>query len=111
MLTAPYLHLFAQGFEHDDGAIVGNREALLALKAGIECALTATRGVACVEAFVNDGEGYFLNLYCVSDSEMERMIQPYRDRDIDDESGMWPEQLPFQPHPRVDQGNQTDAGT
>lgn len=99
----PWLHLFSQGFEHDDGAIVGTRDALLALKAGIEQALVGDHGTGCVEAFVNDGEGYRLNIYRVSEVEMGRMARPYPTGTVDGSEQqpqlgrMRPEDLPFQP--------------
>lgn len=50
------LHVYGQAAWHDDVYIVGNRQALLALKRAIEDALTGQKGV--LNAMTNDGEGY-----------------------------------------------------
>jgi len=100
-MNSPLLHVFSQSFEHDDAAVVGTREALLALKAGIERALADERGVAMVDARVNDGEGFFLNVYCVDDRTMRFVGVPYADRDVESVAGVLPCNLPAQPGPMV----------
>jgi len=58
--TIKLLHLYAQTNWHDPAFIVGNRPALLALKAAIERALSDEEGMGKADAFTADGEGYSL---------------------------------------------------
>ncbi len=58
--TIKLLHLYAQADWHDPAFIVGNRPALLALKAAIERALSDEEGIGKADAFTADGEGYSL---------------------------------------------------
>ena len=51
------LHIFGQGAWHEEVHIVGNREALEALRDTILSCI-ASKEARSMEAFVNDGEGY-----------------------------------------------------
>ncbi len=59
------LHLYGQGYYHDEVYIVGSRASLISLKKAIEDALETGRGSA--EFFTADGEGYDLNILARED--------------------------------------------
>lgn len=54
------LHVYAQQAPHDEAFIVGNREALLALRRAINAALASGQGKA--DASVADGEGFSIHV-------------------------------------------------
>lgn len=56
MSNEPYVHIYAQHWEHSPATIRGNREGLLELKRAIEVALEKGGGKA--NLFTSDGEGY-----------------------------------------------------
>lgn len=70
------LHIYGQDFWHTCGYIVGNKEALIALKNAIEIALDEGEGV--VDVYVNDGEGY--DVHVIRDnSDWKYKAVPYTD--------------------------------
>jgi len=77
MSAAPLLHIYAQDAWHDDAFIVGEPEALRALRSAIDRAL-ADRNAA-VEAMVADGEGYHVLVLCRPPEAIEGMKMPYTD--------------------------------
>lgn len=89
----PFLHIRGQYNWHDHVQIVGNRPALIALQKAIDTALAAdgaTRGFA--EAFVTDGEGYFVQVDLMpTHAEMKAIPEPYTD-DVarDNTDRQWP---------------------
>lgn len=106
-----WLHLFAQPQWHFEASIVGTRKGIEALRDALNRALDDADGVASAEVFANDGEGYGVNVYVVTFAEMDRMQQPYTDRDLFNPNGqpglMWPCHLPRQPRAAT---NQREAG-
>ena len=64
------LHLVPQYTYHDDAEIVGTAEALSALRDAITYALK--RGVAEINTFASDGEGYPLTVRRLSDADFEK---------------------------------------
>ena len=53
---APWLHIYAQPFQHEDAVIRGNVEALTALRDALTVAIET--GQAEADAFCHDGEGF-----------------------------------------------------
>ena len=72
-----WLHLYGQYAWHDDAKIVGNREALTALRDAIDKALADKNGEAELEAIAGDGEGYRVVIRRVPRSFVQRMSVPY----------------------------------
>lgn len=90
------LHIYAQAHSHQDAYIVGNREALIALKEAIEMVLISKKdGVFGMDAFTSDGEGY--KIIVVETDDMEHMVLPYTGDDFHvargDGSDKWPFEL------------------
>ncbi len=77
-MKIPFLHVYAQPFWHQEAFIVGNREALEALRDAIDSALAEDEGKAVVVAA--DHEGYDLHVYREEDqSYWENSMLPYTD--------------------------------
>ena len=75
------LHLYAQDSEHGEAYIVGNQEALMALRDSIDEVLAS--GSQGVEMIPADGEGYSLNVV-QEDSDWQSSVwqgleMPYQD--------------------------------
>lgn len=90
------LHIYPQMAWHDGAAIVGTRCALESLRETIDQALAEGNGNSFMEAFVNDGEGYELQVSVVE--SMDGMALPYADemaRETRDER-IWPFDLAVQ---------------
>ena len=51
------LHIYSQSFWHAPALVIGQRKALEELAKAIQTALATGQG-KCIDAFVNDGEGY-----------------------------------------------------
>lgn len=74
------LHIYGQGCQHDEAAIVGTREALQELAKKIDLALsypppTESNG----EFFAGDGEGFDLKVICIGEGGMDGWFLPYHD--------------------------------
>ena len=55
------LHVYSQAAEHDEAYLIGNRQALAALRAALDRLLTGMpQDAVSLDAEVNDGEGYAL---------------------------------------------------
>ncbi len=98
------LHIYGQREWHEDAFIVGNVEALKALRAGIDKLLaTGGKGLANIpdgytdkvdmDFWVNDGEGYPLHIILINGDwhteKWENLMMPYYDEiasDKDEES-------------------------
>ena len=70
-----FMHIFAQSFWHDSATICGTKAALEDLRDAIDCALISGQDEA--TAFVNDGEGYRIEVMQFSEDEMMKMVVPY----------------------------------
>ena len=90
----PILHVHPQEFYHSDAYLVANREALAALKARIEEALST--GDAAVEMTAADGEGYELKIQVINkpiaSEDWENAALPYSDECAQDKrpNAVWP---------------------
>ena len=73
----PWLHIYAQYAYHDPVRILGTREALVALRDGINRALEHENGEAEAEAITNDGEGYGVEIKCVPRRAVHDARLPY----------------------------------
>lgn len=83
MIEQPILHVYAQAFWHEEAVIVGNREALLTLRATIDAALQSGgewNGVSS-EVSTADGEGYAIRVRRMDDEAIDKLILPYTDKD------------------------------
>lgn len=69
------LHIYGQRAEHDDAFIIGDFEALTALREAIDRALNSPKAET-VTPFTEDGEGYLLTV--LHDGTSELMV-PYTD--------------------------------
>lgn len=91
-----FLHIYAQDQWHADAFIVGNAEALKALRDAIDRALERGHGYA--SCYVNDGEGYYTAVVKVDDKEkLDRLGVPYTDEVAGAQSvdnPIWPWDLP-----------------
>ena len=76
-MTSPYLHVYPQEQWHSEALLIGNREALLALRHAIDCALDHETGG--LTPFVNDGEGYDLAVVCADQKTIDSLTVPYTD--------------------------------
>jgi hypothetical protein len=77
----PYLHLYAQKYQHADAEIIGNREALVMLRESLNKALSLDYvggKRSKIEVFTNDGEGYSLFVRCVESDTVDRQFDGYR---------------------------------
>jgi len=86
------LHIYGQTYPHDHAFLVGNKEALKALREAIDAALNNQAGGTTV--FATDGEGYDVKVYCEEEEEYwGKSKLPYNDRDMfieyDEDVGPW----------------------
>ncbi len=75
--ASPWLHLYAQYAWHDEARIVGNREALTALRDAIDRALADKNGEAEFAAVAGDGEGYRVDIRRVPRRAVQNSAVPY----------------------------------
>lgn len=81
----PYLHLYAQKYQHANAKIVGNREALIKLRDVISAALIGLDDSSClIDVFANDGEEYSLFVRCVEECQFLEYKTPYTERECYD---------------------------
>lgn len=73
-MTNNILHIFAQYSHHGEARIEGTREGLEALAAAIKHALKY-KDATSKPVFVNDGEGYTVEVKCVT--SVEDLESPY----------------------------------
>lgn len=82
-----YLHVYGQGVWHDSVLIVGNRKALLTLRATIDKALKRSGAQTSDTVFAGDGEGYnALITRCDNERLWPQLAAPYTD-EIAQDSG------------------------
>jgi hypothetical protein len=92
------LHLYAQDSWHDPAYIVGSRQALQALRDGLDVALRGDD--AQVQVMVNDGEGHTVHVTIVDEALSDRLNLPYIDciaRDSNGADALQPWQLSHEP--------------
>lgn len=73
----PWLHIYAQYAYHDPALILGTRDALVALRDGIDRALEHENGEATVEGITADGEGYGVEIKRVPRRAVHDARLPY----------------------------------
>lgn len=78
-MTDAFLHIHAQHCQHDEAFIIGNRDALIALRTAIDNVLTHNTPQI-VDAFVSDGEGFEAHIVLRTDTEMSTEVVPYEYR-------------------------------
>lgn len=77
MKDVPVVHVYEHYSDHCDVIILGNRKGLLALYDAIGNALTTMDGKGTTEVYVNDGEGYDLEIQVVDEKEIDNLPVPY----------------------------------
>lgn len=95
MLSDKNLHVFGQWCGHDAVYVVGNLDALLALRKAVDEALNS--GVGATEVFAADGEGFEVYVARVdSSTEWESSKRPYHGEDAVDrrEDAVHPSSIP-----------------
>jgi hypothetical protein len=85
------LHLYAQAFQHQEAWVVGTKESLIALRDTINQVLESGEPKA-VSAYTNDGEGYRVLVWGVSDDTVKDLRTPYVDP-MGSQSGKGPFQI------------------
>jgi hypothetical protein len=74
----PYLHLYAQKYQHANAKIVGTREALIKLRDVISAALIGLNEESClIDVYANDGEEYSLFVRCIEEGQFLEYKTPY----------------------------------
>lgn len=95
MTIAGVAHIYAQGHWHDEAYIVADRDALLALRAAIDKALTEGHGATTLTP--TDGEGYDLHIVRVDadwqSPEWQDLAMPYTDEVAGGRGGKHPSSL------------------
>ncbi|STZ77368.1 hypothetical protein [Bergeriella denitrificans] len=76
------LHVYGQQQYHDDLIICGTRPALEKLKSAIEAALTHSDGFEMGTGFQNDGEGYDIEVYLVTEAEAMTLNHAYHNTEM-----------------------------
>ena len=70
------LHIYGPYAHHDDVLIVGTQKALERLRAALTEALDGGRGET-TRFFVNDGEGFALEVRLETEGALDRYVPPY----------------------------------
>lgn len=71
------IHIYAQSQWHDEAYIVGNHSALRTLRDAIDKALLSGNGMAEVQTFAEDGEGYDIHVMSVPEETLHKLAVPY----------------------------------
>lgn len=78
------LHIYAQEYGHDQAYVVGEREALIALRDAIDRVLANEEdNKETFEAYAGDGEGFDVIVRCVDNTVFEELMLPYTDEVFD----------------------------
>lgn len=85
------LHVYSPIWQHADGFILGDRQALEDLRDALDRAISG-KGPASFNAFVNDGEGYTVHVAWLSEQEVDRLSLPYTDETKRSNRGVAPHQ-------------------
>jgi hypothetical protein len=73
----PVVHIWSPEAFHDTSYIVGNYEGLEKLYMEIGTVLNKKKGKTSATFFVNDGEGFDLEVHLVDDKDLDRIAVPY----------------------------------
>ena len=84
------VHIYGQYAHHMEAIILGNRQGLLALKKAINTALGRPLGRGTQEVYVNDGEGYDIEIQVIKDEEIDKLPVTYTADYAQDKSGISP---------------------
>lgn len=82
------LHIFGQQSYHDEVRVMGTKTALLILRDAISAAIDMGRATS-QPVFVNDGEGYYVEVECVPSEEADALDQPYIFLDVEYMVNVW----------------------
>lgn len=91
----PKLHIYGQTYFHEHAFIVGNKEALEALRDAIDDALEVGSREGETTVATSDGEGYVLKVYRQEEDDnfWDKAALPYSDKTCfsnpDDAIGPW----------------------
>lgn len=83
------LHIYAQAYQHQEAWVVGTKDALTALRDALNVALASGDPTA-MTAFTNDGEGYKVILWPVSEGKVQDFRTPYVDPTVPVQAGKSP---------------------
>lgn len=72
------LHLYAQAYQHQEAWMVGTRDGLTALRDALNVALASNEPTPLTTS-TNDGEGYKVVIWPVSEAKMQDFKTPYTD--------------------------------
>lgn len=83
LAPTPFVHLYAQAFNHDEGWVVGNRRGLTALRDALSSVLEGPSTLCSKQVFTGDGEGYVM-LVSLSENEPNflKLVLPYTDPEV-----------------------------
>lgn len=77
MSKYPVVHIYGQYAHHMEAIILGNKVGLMALKKAINTALCRPEGRGSQEVYVNDGEGYYIEIQVIQDERIDNLPVPY----------------------------------
>lgn len=100
------LHIYGQQSWHGDAYIIGNKEALLGLREGIDRALNENKGAH--TQFAADGEGYNLFVVCTNDEQINKMMLPYIEERAAGNGGAHPIEILEKDYIRLIEKNRAD---
>ena len=82
-MKVPYIHIYAQAWNHSDAFIVGNKEGLIALADALDMVSAHWNDdIIGVDVFANNGEGYKIIIKRTSDEDMQQLKLPYPDDEV-----------------------------
>lgn len=85
------LHIYAQDASHEDAWVVGDREALTALRDALNRVLDGPAATDGAKSFCEDGEGFLTVVVRVDDASLWKTLHlPYATRSISNEDCVHP---------------------
>ena len=84
------VHIYGQHSWHTNAIILGNRKGIMALRNAINIALDKTEGRGAQRVYINDGEGYNIEIQIVENKEIDKIHVPYTADYAQDRSGKNP---------------------
>lgn len=100
------LHIYGQQSWHGDAYIIGNEQALLALRNGIDKALSEAKNAH--TQFAADGEGYNVFVVCTNDGQINKMMLPYVVEEAAGKKGAHPIEILDKDYIRLIEKNRAD---
>ena len=85
----PVVHIYSQHAHHMEAIILGNRAGLMALKKAINTSLGRFEGRGTQEVYVNDGEGYDIEVQII-EGDIDNLPVPYVVDYAQDKTGINP---------------------